>query len=94
MDRRELTDSNKTMAKRKPRQVKADSHRGKVAQVLLENGWMNCHGVAEITEYTTDSASRVLSEIHRAEYAEHRPVKEKDGPQYEYILKDSIEFVE
>ena len=82
------------MDKRKPRQVRADPHRGKVAQVLSENGWMDCHSVAKVTEYTTDSASRVLSDIHRAAYAKHRPTEDKDGPQYEYKLKDSTELVE
>jgi hypothetical protein len=55
---------------------------------------VNCHGVAEVAEYTSDSASRVLSDIHRVEYAEHRLAEEKDGPQYEYKVEDSIEFVE
>jgi hypothetical protein len=54
---------------------------------------MDCYDVAEETVYGTDGASSVLSDIH-PKYAKRQPVKRKDGPQYEYKLKDSTEIVE
>jgi predicted transcriptional regulator len=87
-------DSATTMDTKKLRQVRADSHRGRVAQALSGNDWMDCYNVAEETVYGTDGASKVLSDLHRVKCTKRQTVKEKDGPQYEYKLKDSTEIVE
>ena len=83
-----------TMHDEKPRQVRLDSQRGRVAQALAGNGWMDCYDVAEETNLGPDGASSVLSDNHRAKYVRRRERNESGRPQYEYILKESVEVVE
>jgi hypothetical protein len=67
-----------------------DTHRGKVADALAKDVWMNCHDVAQILDWSADSASKVLSDNHRAENINRRKTNNPDDPPYEYQLKDTI----
>lgn len=82
------------MDEEKPRRVRANSHRGRVAQALSGNGWMNCYDIAERTNLGPNGASSVLSDTYRAKYTKRRETNESGGPQYEYKLKDSVQIVE
>ena len=83
-----------TMDDEKPRQVRLDSHRGRVAQALSGNGWMDCYDVAAETNLGPNGASSVLSDNRRAGYMRRQESDEDSGPQYEYKLKESVEIVE
>lgn len=78
----------------KSRQVRLDSHRGRVARALSRDGWMDCYDIAEETNLGPKGASSVLSDNYRAKYVSRRENDEDDGSQYEYRLKESVEIVE
>ena len=74
--------------------VQADSHRGKVCQALSTYDWMDCHEVANAIGYRADSASSVLSDVHRAGYVERRDAEKEKSVDYEYQLKTNVSVSE
>ncbi|WP_439027337.1 hypothetical protein [Haloarchaeobius sp. DT45] len=71
--------------------VRADSHRGRVCGALTTEEWMDCHDVANRTDYSAESASSMLADVNRAGYVVRKRVGENYGVEFEYRLKRDVQ---
>ena len=75
-------------------ELSTDTHRGKVCSALSTVEWMDAHEVAADLSWSRDSASTMLSDVHRAGYVHRRDIDDNraNGADYEYQLKENIRF--
>ena len=76
-------------------EVRADTHRGNVCEALSAEEYRDCADVASALErITVGSASSVLSDVYRANYAARRRIQNPEDrshdARFEYRLHDNI----
>lgn len=66
------------------------THRDRVLEGLSTDEWRDCTDVAEELGWDSDSASKMLSDVHRADYVQRREItdlSQGSNIQYEYKLR-------